>query len=158
QFDLTLSLQESGGRVVGVLNYARDLFDRETVERWVECLQELLQGMVRDDRQLVAELPLLNERQREQVLGQFCARGGLERTGELEFELPPGLPATDCCVHELFEKQAVRTPDAVAVVYEEQSLTYEQLNSRADQLARYLTSRGVRIQDRVALWLLRSVE
>ena len=73
QFDLTLSLQEAGGRIVGGLNYARDLFERETIERWAECLQEVLQGMVRDDQQRIGELALLSERQREQVIVGFNA-------------------------------------------------------------------------------------
>ena len=173
QFDLTLSLQEARGRIVGVLNYARDLFDRGTIEGWVECLQELLQGMVRDDQQRVAELALLNERQREQVLRQFNARdahrspgqgigepGTREGVDELEGvgEWPDGLRATDRCIHELFEEQAERTPDAVAVVYEEQSLSYAQVNGRANQLARYLKSQGVGADDRVGLCTQRSPE
>ena len=144
QFDLTLSLQETRGRIVGVLNYAWDLFDRKTIEGWAECLKELLQGMVRDDQQRVAELPLLNAQQREQLLK--------------EFNDPIETPAPDRCIHELFEEQVERTPDAVAVVYEDQSLTYAQLNERANQLARYLKAREVEVQERVALWLPRSVE
>ena len=167
QFDLMLSLQETRGRIVGVLNYARDLFERATIERWVECLRELLQGMVRDDQQPVAELALLNERQREQVLRQFNAwdahrsldQGiGDPGTRKGVDELPDGLRATDHCIHELFEEQVERTPDAVAVVYEEQSLTYAQLNARASQLAQYLKAARVEVQERVALWLPRSVE
>ena len=127
-----------------MLNYARDLFEQGTIERWVECLRELLQGMVRDDQQRVAELSLLNERQREQVL--------------LRFNEPCETPAPDRCIPELFEEQVKRTPDAVAVVYENQSLTYAQLNERANQLARYLKAREVEVQERVALWLPRSVE
>ena len=144
QFDLTLLLQEAGGRIVGALNYARDLFERETIERWVECLQELLQGMVRDEQQSVAALPLLNERQREQLL--------------VRFNEPREIPPPDRCVQELFEEQVECRPDAVAVVYEEQSLTYGQLNARANELARYLKARQVQRQERVALWLPRSVE
>src|SRR5581483_3449768 len=150
QFDLTLSLQESGGRIVGVLNYARDLFDRETIERWAECLRELLQGMVRDDRQRVAELPLLNERQRDQVLRQFNLPPGNGEWAQESF--------ADRCIHELFEEQASRTPDAVAVVYEEQCLTYGQLNARANQLARYLKRQGVGAEKRVGLCVPRSPE
>src|SRR5581483_9199313 len=119
-------------------------------ERWAECLRELLQGMVRDDRQRVAELPLLNERQRDQVLRQFNLPPGNGEWAQESF--------ADRCVHELFEEQASRTPEAVAVVYEEQCLTYGQLNARANQLARYLQVRAVRAQERVALWLPRSVE
>ena len=130
QFDLTLSLQEAGGRIVGGLNYARDLFDRETLERWAECLQALLQGMVRDDERPVAELPLLTEQQRERVLRRFSGSG-------------ESAPAPDCSVHELFEEQVPRVPDAVALVYEEQSLSYAQLNARANQVARWLRARGV---------------
>ena len=144
QFDLMLSLQETRGWIVGVLNYARDLFERATIERWVECLKELLQGMVRDDQQPVVQLSLMTERQREQVL--------------LRFNEQRETPAPARCIHELFEEQVERTPDAVAVVYEEQSLTYAQLNARASQLAQYLKAARVEVQERVALWLPRSVE
>src|SRR6185437_9275696 len=75
QFDLTLSLREAGDRIIGGMSYARDLFDRETIERWVECLRELLRGMVLDDGRRVMELPLLTEQQREQVLARFSGSG-----------------------------------------------------------------------------------
>ena len=66
--------------------------------------------------------------------------------------------ASDRCLHELFEEQVERTPDAVAVVYEEQSLTYAQLNARSNQLARYLKSQGVGPDQLVALCVERSPE
>ena len=120
------------------------MFERETVERWVECLQELLQGMVRDDQQRVSDLPLLNERQREQVLRQFNAT---------ETQLERGR-----CIHQVFEQQVSRTPDAVAVVYDEQSLSYAQLNARANQVARFLRAQGVRPDTLVGLCAERSPE
>ena len=127
-----------------MLNYARDLFERQTIERWAECLQELLQGMVRDDQQRIGDLALLSERQREQVIVGFNA--------------PSDALAPDRCIHELFEEQVARTPDAVAVVYEGQSLTYAQLNARANRLARYLKGQGVGPDKRVGLCVERSPE
>lgn len=143
KFDLSLSLQESGERIVGTLNYASDLFDRSTIERWVGYLQALLRGMVADEHRPVSELPLLSAAEREQVLKTFNATAAAYPKDQL--------------IHELFEAQVRRTPTAVAVVYEEEQLTYEQLNARANQLAHYLRTQGIGADDRVGLCLERSV-
>jgi amino acid adenylation domain-containing protein len=144
KYDLTLSLQESGERIIGELEYARALYERSTMQRHVQQLQRLLQGMVADDRQLLGRLPLLDEGERHQLLVQW---------NDTQREYP-----RESCIHELFEGQVERTPQAVAVVYEGQSLTYAALNERANQLAWYLREQGVGPDQLVGLCAERSLE
>ncbi len=143
-FDLTLVLEEAGDRIVGGVKYAEALFDRPTVERYLAYLRRVLQGMVLDDRRPVDRLPLLSESERPQVVGLWNATLA---------EYPDG-----ACVHELFEAQVERTPEAVAVAYEGGALRYAELNARANRLARHLAERGVGPEARVALCLERSPE
>ena len=125
-FDLMLSVEEVQGRLRGVLEYRTDIFDRETVERWLGCWKLLLQSMAANDEQRIGELSWVSEVEREQVIREFNAT---------EASYPK-----DALIHELFEHQAQRTPDAVAVQYENKTLTYAELNTRANQLAHQLRS------------------
>ncbi|WP_203228910.1 condensation domain-containing protein, partial [Lautropia dentalis] len=123
-FDLTLSLGEEEGRLQGMVEYGTALFERETVERWLGHLKVLLSAMVADEACTLAQLPLLTEEEREQVIREFNAT---------DAEYPK-----EALIHELFEQQVERTPQAVAVRYEDEQLTYVQLNARANQLAHRL--------------------
>jgi amino acid adenylation domain-containing protein len=143
KFDLLLSLQERGEQITGSANYATDLFDRETIARWNTCFITLLNAMIADTRVRVGELSILPEREL-QVLASFNATGVPRAHGKL--------------VHELFEDQVRRTPQVEAVMCGEQSLTYEQLDRRADELAHFLMRKGVGPDTRVALCLERSLE
>ena len=100
--------------------------------------------MVGDDTQAVDRLPMLSDSERHRVLYEW---------NDTKTEFP-----SDKCVHELFEQQVAKTPDAVAVVFEEESLSYAELNRRANQLAHYLRELGVRPDDRVAICVERSLE
>ena len=145
KFDMTLSLQPVEGRIRGGVGYATALFERGTVERYVGYLRRLLKGMVEGGRQaLVEELPLLSEEERRQVLY------GWNET-EVEYE-------GEQCLHELFEEQVRRRPEAVAVVFEGRQLTYAELNGRANQLAHYLRTLGVKPDSAVGLCVERSLE
>src|SRR5581483_3081232 len=108
-----------------------------TIERFVSHYQQLLSGIVDDPDQHIYHLPLLRASEREQVLSQ----GHAPRRSEL----PP------CCLHQLFEAQVQRTPEQIALVMEDQQLTYQQLNQRANQIAHWLQSRHVRPSTIVAL-------
>ncbi|HYR09213.1 MAG TPA: amino acid adenylation domain-containing protein, partial [Longimicrobium sp.] len=143
KFDLSLSLGEVGGRIAGSVTYATALFEHATVERWLGYLRRVLEQMVADDAQAVDRLELLDAAERRLVLE------GWNRT---EAELPR------TCVHERFEAQVARTPDAVAVVFEDRSLTYAELNERANRLAHHLRGRGVGPDARVAVCIERSPE
>jgi amino acid adenylation domain-containing protein len=144
KFDLSLDMSERAGRIVGSLTYATALFDRATVERWMGYLRGVLEAMVADERQPVERLALLPEDERRLLV---------EAWNDTEAEYP-----ADACVHELFQAQAERTPEAVAVVFEDRSLTYAELNERANRLAHHLRSLGVGPDARVAVCVERSAE
>ena len=145
KFDLLLDLSEVGEEIVGGIEYATALFERATVERYAGYLRTVLAGMVADAGQAIGSLPLLGEVERRQVVEEWNATA-------------VAYPREQC-VHELFEAQVARTPDAVAVVFEGEQLTYAALNGRANQLARYLQEvYGVGPEVRVALCLERSLE
>ena len=103
---------------------ATALFERGTVERWLGHLKVLLSAMVANEACTLARLPLLTEPEREQVIHGFNAT---------QAAYPK-----EALIHELFEQQVERTPDAVAVRYEDEQLTYAQLNAKANQLAHRL--------------------
>ncbi|OKP02811.1 Amino acid adenylation [Xenorhabdus thuongxuanensis] len=136
-FDLTLSLTETEAGLVGELEYATDLFDTATVERIVGYFNQVLTAMAADDTQRIATLPMLPEPERQQLLVNFNAT---------QTDFPQ-----ETLIHQLFEAQTEQCPDATAVVYEDQILSYGELNHRANQLAHYLVALGVRPDDRVAL-------
>ncbi len=145
QFDLLLSLRESNNGIDGYLNYATDLFDRDTIERWTDGFRALLNGLLADSQVAVSKLPLVSDEARRLVLEGFNATQAIW-ANEAQW------------VHGLFEAQAARTPAAVAVEFESKTLTYADLNGRANQLARHLRSRGVGPDSRVALYMERSLE
>ncbi|MBW3656258.1 MAG: AMP-binding protein, partial [Gemmatimonadetes bacterium] len=142
KFDVSLALSEQGGRIVGGLEYATSLFERATVERWASYLRRVLEEMVADENRRVECLALMPESERL-VLAEWS------RT-----EAYPG----ESCVHELFEAQASRTPDAPAVVFEGEQLTYGELNRRANRLAHHLVRHGVGPDVRVGVCLEPGVE
>ncbi|WP_128809168.1 non-ribosomal peptide synthetase, partial [Xanthomonas translucens] len=144
KFDLDLSLHEADDRIVGGLCYATALFDRDTIERHVALFVRMLRGLLADDHVRIAQLPLLRDEDRTQLLQQFNAT-------------TMALPAAGC-VHNLFEAQARRTPDAVALVAGDSQLRYAELDALADRLAARLVARGIGPERRVAIRLERSPE
>ncbi|MBD2812214.1 amino acid adenylation domain-containing protein [Xenorhabdus sp. Vera] len=142
-FDLTLSLTETESALVGTLSYAADLFDSATIERMLGYLKNILTAMSTDEMQSIAVLPMLPEPERQQLLVNFNAT---------QTDYPK-----DTFVHSLFEAQAAQHPDATAVVFGSQSLSYGELNRRANRLAHYLISLGVRPDKRVAICVERSL-
>ncbi|WP_035338796.1 AMP-binding protein, partial [Dickeya sp. DW 0440] len=144
QFDLSLDITESDAGLSGQLNYATALFEAHTIRRFLTYWQTLLRAMVADSARPVAQIALLADAERRQVLHDFN-------------DTAADFPA-DLCIHELFEQQATRQPDAVAVVFDNESLSYGELNEQANQLAHWLTEQGVRPDSRVAIALERSVD
>lgn len=128
KFDLTLSLQQNAGRIHGRFEYASDLFDRATVASWAVHLRTLLEAMAADPQARIEDLQMLDEAGRRQVLEDFNATAT---------ELPPRP------LHELFRDQARRTPDASAVEYREERLSYAQLDLDSDRLAERMRAVGV---------------
>ncbi len=144
KFDLSLSLVESGDRIIGGLEYATSLFEPSTIERYLGYFRNLLAAMVVDETQAVDRLPILSAAERHRVLYEW---------NDTRTDFP-----ADKCVHELFEAQVEKTPDAVAVVFENDSLSYAELNARANRLAHHLRELGVRPDNRVAICLERSFQ
>jgi non-ribosomal peptide synthetase component F len=143
-FDLTLHLYEAPEGLHGLFEYATDLFDRETIERMTGHFRVLLEGVVADPDERVQLLPLLKDNERKQLMRVFNATALSTNESQL--------------VHERFEAQAETMPNAVAVVCGTVQLTYEELSSRANQLAHFLLGRGVRPDERVALYTERGID
>ena len=145
-FDFTISLQEVAGRITGGVEFATALYDKLTVERYLGYLLKLLEGMVTDPSAVIDRLPLLPEIEREQLLK-------MQSDAAMGHECP-----ANKYVHELFEEQASTIPHAVAVVFQNSSLSYQELNCRANRLAHYLIRLGVKPESRVGICLERGIE
>jgi len=144
KFDLSLTLAATPRGLRGGLTYGTALFDADTVERMVGHLERVLEQVAADVDARLSRLDLLGEAERAMVL---------EEWNRTEGEYP-----ADRCIHQLIEEQAARTPTAVAVRFEDDSLTYAELNERANRLARGLRRRGVGPEVRVGICLERSLE
>ena len=144
KFDVLLSLREDPAGLAAAIEYRSDLFELSTINRMLEHFQTLLKGIVADPDRRLSDLPLLTEAERHQVLVEW---------NNTEADYP-----TDNCIHELLESQVERTPDAIAVVCDNQRLTYRELNRRANQLAHYLRKRSVGPETLVAICMERSIE
>ncbi|HEY0604223.1 MAG TPA: amino acid adenylation domain-containing protein, partial [Herpetosiphonaceae bacterium] len=144
KFDLTLTLTERGDELRGSLEYATDLFDADHIERLASHFCTLLAACVAQPDLPITTLPLLTAAERRQLLGDWNAT---------QVVYPSGLT-----IHQLFEAQVARTPDAVAVRWQADGLTYRELHTRAHQLARYLRASGVGPEVRVGVCLERSPE
>jgi len=144
KFDLTLSMEEIGGKLKGTWEYNCDLFEAETITRMAGHFQNLLNAISSNPQQLIADLPLLTASERHQILVEW---------NQTQAEYPENL-----CLHELFAAQVQRTPDHIAVIGEREKLTYTELNTRAHQLAQYLRSLGVGTDTLVGICVERSIE
>lgn len=138
KFDLMLTLRESEDRIVGGVEYATALFEPATMARYAGYFLRILEGMIAaDEAQEVERLPILGETEWNQVLYGF---------NDTAIDYPAG-----DCVHQLFEEQVKKTPEAIAVMHEDGTLSYEEVNRRANQLAHYLREAGVGPDARVGL-------
>ncbi|HEV2436224.1 MAG TPA: condensation domain-containing protein, partial [Verrucomicrobiae bacterium] len=146
-FDLGFDVTDMGGALRLNCRYNTGLFAAETIQRWLGYFQTLLEGIAAGPTQKIHELPLLAEAERRRILVEWNPAVA-----------KPASFAGDKCIHELFEEQAVRTPEAVAVTFENQSVTYRELGRRADRLAQQLRALGVGPEVKVGLCLERSPE
>jgi amino acid adenylation domain-containing protein len=128
KFDLDLELEDRPEGIRGRFVYNTDLFDAPTIARTVGHWEMLLQSLIANPDRPIAMLPLLTEPENKQ----------LSEWNNTQADFPAGK-----CVHQLVERQVERTPDAIAVQQEKRSLSYRELNLRANQLAHYLRKRGV---------------
>ncbi len=145
KFDLSLGLEETpGGGMTGALEYASQLFERPTIARWAGHFVRLLEGIVAAPEAKISRLPLLTEAEQERML--------------VEWNATATPYPQDKCVHALFEEQVARSPDAMAVVFEDEEVSYGELNARANRLAHRLRALGVGPETLVGLLMERSVE
>ena len=143
-FDLTLEIIKNAEGLRCVLEFNTTLFEPATAQRLINHYQILLQGIAKDPSQPISHLPMLTKDERHQLL--------------FEWNQIPKLYPQGKCLHQLFEDQARRQPDQVALVFEEHKMTYGELNQRANQIAHYLQRLGVGQEVLVGLFVERSME
>jgi amino acid adenylation domain-containing protein len=144
QFDLSLDIFESDGTLSGSLGYAKALFDHATAERYLGYWKHVLLAMVVAEDKPVMRLKMLGEEERRRLLVDWN-------------DTARGYPQEQC-IHELFEAQVERTPSACALIFADTTMTYAQLNRRANQLANHLRMLGVAPERKVAICADRSME
>jgi amino acid adenylation domain-containing protein len=144
KFDLTLSMVDEGENLTGIWEYSTELFDAATIDRLSAHFQRLLESILANPGRKVSALPLLTDAERRQ--------------SSIEWNDTKRKYPHNRCVHELFEAQVERTPDATAVVFEDGRLTYRELNQNANQLAHDLQNLGVGPEAPVGLCAERSAE
>jgi amino acid adenylation domain-containing protein len=142
-FDITLDVIDSDKDITIDCRFNTDLFDSQTLQSWLSHWQTLLAATAADGAQQISSIPLLNEADRTRILKEW---------NNTIMEYPQE------CVQQLVETRAAQTPDVVAVVFENQHLTYSQLNKRANRLAHHLVKLGVGPDTLVGLCVERSLE
>ncbi|HEY9741969.1 MAG TPA: amino acid adenylation domain-containing protein [Coleofasciculaceae cyanobacterium] len=138
-----LGIDNSDG-ISGFVVYGTDLFDEATITRMLGHFQTLLEGIVANPEQRIADLALLSEAESHQLTVEW---------NNTQADYPK-----DQCIHQLFEAQVEKVPDAIAVVFEDKQLTYRELNSRSNKLAHYLQKQGVGSEVLVGLCVERSLD
>ncbi|HEY9767122.1 MAG TPA: amino acid adenylation domain-containing protein [Coleofasciculaceae cyanobacterium] len=143
QFDLSVSIEKKDKTLIATFEYNTDLFDDATITRMVSHYQNLLEGIVFNPQLRLSELPLLSDKEKQQLLVDWN---------------PTLVDYAQVSIQELFEKQVQNNPNAVAIVFNNQELTYQQLNNQANQLANYLQDLGVQPEVLIGVYLERSLE
>ncbi|MDJ0706015.1 MAG: amino acid adenylation domain-containing protein [Leptolyngbyaceae cyanobacterium MO_188.B28] len=143
KFDILLSMEETAQGLGGAWEYKTELFDARTIKQMMGHFQTLLASIVAYPDKPISELPLLRDVERRQLLIEW---------NDTQSEFPQSH-----CLQKLFESQVKQTPNAVAVVFENQKLTYQELNHRANQLAHHLRTLGVKPESLVGVCLERSL-
>jgi surfactin family lipopeptide synthetase A len=144
KFDLGIELDDRPEGLIGRFGYNTDLFDRSTIVRMAGHWQTLLEGIVANPTLPITELPFLTDAEHHQLLAEWNATAAAY--------------VKDQCIHQLFEVQAERTPDTIAIISDQQQLTYRQLNAKANRLAHYLRGLGVGPEVLVGIYMERSQE
>ena len=144
KFDLTLFMDETEKGLRALMEYNTDLFDRDTIIRMLGHFQTLLESIANDSDSSITRLPILTKAEQDQLLVEW---------NDTKTDYPQNK-----CIHQIFEEQVQRTPDAVAVIYEGMQLTYKELNEQSNQLAHYLRKNGVEPDVLVGLCMDRSIK
>ncbi|WP_138505854.1 non-ribosomal peptide synthetase [Nostoc sp. PA-18-2419] len=144
KFDLTLFMENSEQGLIATCEYNRDLFSPDTIARMLGHFQTLLSSIVSNPQQSISELQLLTSPEIQQLLFEW---------NNTKTDYPQNK-----CIHQLFEAQVDKTPSDIAIIFENQKLTYQELNNQANQLARYLQELGVKPEVIVGVCIKRSPE
>ncbi|MGB7874916.1 MAG: condensation domain-containing protein, partial [Anaerolineales bacterium] len=144
QFDLTMMMSETEQGLAAALQYNTDLFDAATIQRMLEHFHSLLQNVVTDPLAPVSNYVLPSESERQKSL--------------VDWNQTQSVYPSELCIHELIQGQVKRTPDTVAVQFESESLTYQDLDQQADELAEILIAQGIKPGTLVGLFVNRSIE
>jgi len=143
-FDLTFLVEEKEAGLKCSFEYNTVLYNEETISRLIGHFQVVLEAIISNPQTSVQQLPLLTEREKQQLLIEW---------NQTTKDYPKNY-----CIHQLFQEQVQKTPDAIAVIFAEEKLTYRQLNHQANQLAHYLQSLGVGPEVLVGISVERSLE
>jgi amino acid adenylation domain-containing protein len=144
KFDISLNLVETADGLVGGLTYNTDLFKAETMERMIGHFTGILQAVVQTPTEIIGHINMLSEAEEKEQIETFNAT---------KADYPVGKSVLD-----LFEQQVAQTPDAVVVAFEDETITYQQLNDKANTLAKYLQAHGVKTETIVPVCTERSIE
>ena len=142
KYELRFNLQDGENGISGQVEYSTDLFDAATIMRMVQHFEVLLAGMVAQPQQTLSALPLLTASERQTLLVDW---------NQTQRDFP-----SDVCIHQLFEAQVERTPEAVALIAGYRTLTYRDLNAQANRVARHLRALGVGAEISVGVCMERS--
>jgi amino acid adenylation domain-containing protein/non-ribosomal peptide synthase protein (TIGR01720 family) len=143
-FDLTLNLHDSVSGIYGYIEYCNEIFDADTIERMQGHYQTILEGMIANPKSKISQLQLVTKAESHQLLNEW-------NNTNVDY-------VTDRCVNNVIEGQAATKPEAIAVCHQNERLTYEELNSKANQLAHHLYSKGVKPDTIVGICMERSCD
>lgn len=144
KFDLNLDIQENEEGIMGNFEYNTDLFKESTIIRMANSFQKLLETISKGFEIPLLEIPILSEEDYHKVIYNWNSKS---------MDYPK-----DACVHHFFEKQVEVSPNRISVIYNDQSLTFKELNCRANKLARYLIKQGVSSEKKIVICMDRSVD
>jgi len=157
RLDLEFHLWQSPEGLKGQVIYSTDLFDCSTITRMVGHFQTLLEGIVADPNQQLVNLPILTSKERHQLCFEWNNTDRARGNQKNPYSLLPTPYSLSGCIHHLFEAQVNKTPEAIAVVYQDEQLTYQELNRRSNQLAHHLQKLGVAPEVFVGICVERSL-
>ncbi len=144
KFDMTVIAEELGDNISIAIQYCTKLFNKATIQKMYKHLENIMRVITKNTDIKLSELEILTKKERQEILIDF---------NNTKADYPK-----DKTIHQLFEEQAERTPESIAVVYEGDNLTYKELNERANQLARVLRDKGVSADSIVAIMVEHSLE
>ncbi|MBV1880990.1 MAG: amino acid adenylation domain-containing protein [Pseudomonadales bacterium] len=144
KFDLSLSVEERGDELKAIFEYSADLFDEEYVTRLASHWENILESLLSDPQQSISQLNMLGDDERHHLISELNDNVG---------NYPRNV-----CLHQLFEQQVAKSPEAIAVIYEDEQWTYSAINAKANQIARHLRELGVNNESLVAISVDRNID